>query len=637
MISTKIIYWFYGFIYRRGSKSEQGAAAQDAAAPEQKEPYVVPAFVRRGAKTAPDVLSFDEDIREGLETGKAARVAGKSGKRAIPPRKYSERLRVSIPVSLGISLSFIFIGCLNLIVLNSPDMPFKPGAMVPTLLLASGAVFCVFLFVLPLFRGKLFEVLISIGLGALIAGYIQGNFMNGSLGTLNGDQINWGLHMPQMVESVLMWTVVYLCVFLLLRFTKGVWRGGLFLVPILLLIIQAVGLTSALNDYNKSGDTSFWLKSADMLTIEGLHSPAYEKNAIVFVLDRTDDTFADQIEQNHPGFFDCLDGFTRFDDNTTYAATTFPSVTGMLSGVRYMYDRPQNSYFDYAWANADMLHRLKSQGVDIRLYMDHGYTYNSTSQLDGLASNVSGGQLQFSKRIAIVKLLKLSGFIYSPMPVKQKFWLSSSEFNDSLLLNDSTAFYMTNDFAFYDNITTYGLHPSDSAMGFFYFHLNGAHSPLIMNENIQMKPEVQAADQTPQRVQQATGCFKIVFNYLDQLKALGLYKDATIVITADHPDYVGDDLTKPMHAVLFVKPGGVEGTPLAYSHAPVCPDQLPGTVMEGLFGDREGFPPGYLDMKEGDPVVREFDVDLDRYQIKGDGRDFANWSLIGVFPTQPKY
>jgi len=132
-------------------------------------------------------------------------------------------------------------------------------------------------------------------------------------------------------------------------------------------------------------------------------------------------------------------------------------------------------------------------------------------------------------------------------------------------------------------------------------------------------------------VRQATGCFKIVYDYLDQLKALGLYKDATIIITADHPDYVGDDLTKPMHAALFVKPGGVEGTPLAYSHAPVCPDELPGTVMEGLFGNREGFGPGYLDMKEGDPADREFDVNLNRYEIEGDGRDFANWSLIGTF------
>jgi len=637
MISAKIRYGLYGLLHRRRDQktgvAKDGGLDRFADAIDSEgtslEKYIYPDFAMPGAAGPPSVKDM-EALGEppGLE-----QIAQRDAlKELFLNRRYLGRLKVSLPISLGLALSFILIGCLDLAVQNSPDMPFKPGAIVPTLLLASGAVFVLILLVLPLFRGKIFEILISIGFGALISGYIQGNFMNGVLGRLNGDPIEWSQYFPQMVESVLMWALVFVCVFLLLRFAKGVWRGALFVVPILLLIVQGVGLAAALDDYNKNGEASFWVQSSNMLTIEGLHSPAYEKNAIVFVLDRLDDTFVDQIAENHPGFFDRLDGFTRFDDNTTYDASTFPSVTEMLSGVRYMYDQSQNSYFDYAWANASMMEKLKVQGVDIRLYMDRGYAYNSTDQLNGIASNVNKGHLNFSKRVALVKLLKLSAFRYSPMPAKQKFWLSPTDFNDTLRVSDDSAFYLTNDFAFYDNITTNGLRPSDSQLGFFYFHLLGAHGPLNMDENLQFVPEEPAADLTPQRVSQATGCFKIVYNYLDQLKALGLYKDATIIITADHPDYLGDVLKKPMHAALFVKPGGVEGTPLAFSHAPVCPDQLPGTVMEGLFGDREGFAPGYLDMKEGDPTDREFDVNLYRYEIKGDGRDFANWSLIGKFP-----
>jgi hypothetical protein len=87
-----------------------------------------------------------------------------------------------------------------------------------------------------------------------------------------------------------------------------------------------------------------------------------------------------------------------------------------------------------------------------------------------------------------------------------------------------------------------------------------------------------------------------------------------------------------MHTALFVKPAGSAGTPLAFSHAPVSPAQLQGTIMQGLFGDSEGFGPAYLDIEEGTEMTREYDFGHSRYIIKGDGRDFANWELIGSFP-----
>ena len=591
-------------------------------------------------------------------------IANRAGIAGLAPQKYIERMRMSAPVVLAISLSFILIGCMDLALQNSMDMPFRPERMAPVLLLASGLCFAVLLFLIPLFRGKGYTLLVSLALAILIAGYIQGDFMNGSLGELNGEVIYWDRLWDQTAGSLFMWALVITCVFLLLRFAKKAWLRLLFFVPLLLLVMQAAGFAETVDDYKKSGETSFWVQSKEMLTIEGLHSPASEKNAIIFVLDRMDNSFVDQIAINHPGFFDELDGFTRFDDNITYSASTFPSVTEMLTGNRYRYDRSRNSYFDFAWSNAEMLSILKERGVDTRLYTSRGYVYNSTSQLNGLVSNVNagkhGGDIDFNKRIALVKLIKLSAFRYAPTPAKQAFWISPTEFNDSLLLTDATVFYLINDFAFYDNITINGLTPSGADAGFFFYHLQGAHEPINMNENIEWI-EVEPEDRTAQRIGQATGCFKIVYEYLRQLKALGLYEDATIIITADHPDYLGDDLEKPMLAALFVKPASSAGTPLAYSHAPVCPDQLPATILEGLFGgsvggnagesDKEGasgsggvdsggsvgaegfsFAPGYMDVAEGADVVREYIVRRCRYEIKGDGRDFANWSFIEEFP-----
>ena len=544
---------------------------------------------------------------------------------------YISRLKEALPVSLAFCLSFILIGCMAFVAENPGGLPFKLSDIAPTLLLVTAACFALLLFLIPLFRGKIYKALVLIVSSALFAGYIQGSFLNMGLGELTGDMINWDSYIPSIVGSSIFWLAVFAAFFLLAHYKETSWRVLTLFLPVILVAMQTAGLASTLYDYNKA-EASSSINDEEMLTIDGLHNPASEKNAIIFVLDRLDEEFVIQIEKNNPGFFDVLDGFTKFDDNISYNGSTFPSVAGMLTGNRYMYDRTRVDYLDYAWANAEMMNEMKARGVDIRLFMERGYAYSSSENLKGIAGNIGRGHFDISERIALIKLLKLSGFRYAPTPLKQAFWISPTEFGDTLTFTDSNAFYFVNDFAFYENIREFGLSPSEAEMGFFYYHLQGAHGPLNMDENIEWVEEEITNDYTAARVRQATGCFKIIFEYLDQLKALGLYEDATIIITGDHPDFRGNELENPALTALFVKPAGSYGTPLAYSHAPVCPDQLPGTVMEGLFGDRGGYAPGYMDVEEGAEAVRVYDINLYSYEILGDGRDIGNWTFSGLHP-----
>ena len=651
IVAAKIRFGLYGLLYRarakaKGDGSAHGdgpsvpQAAQGGGPPAQQDatngkartaapPFAWPDYADPG-RTEP---LTEEDMAALGEPADMERIRDRrQGAEALWELGYTGRLKAALPASLALPLSFALIGCLDLAMQNAADMPFRPGAVVPALLLVSGVCFAALLFVIPAFRGRFFAAALSVALSVLVAGYIQGNYMNGALGELTGDAIRWSLFRTQAIGSVLVWASVFACVFLLLRFAKGAWRGVAIFAPLVLLVVQGVAFAAVLDGYRQGGDVPFWEQSEETLVVEGLHSPASEKNVVVFILDRLDEDFVDQIESGQPGFFEALDGFTKFDDNISYNGSTFPSMAGMLTGVRYMYDQPRKSYLDGAWADAALMRELKAHGVDIRIYEPKGDVYDNVGSIKGIASNISKGRLGFNKRIALVKLMKLSAFRYAPMPAKRFFWISPTEFGDTLEMTDDRAPYMINDFGFYENIVTYGLSPSGSEMGFFFFHLLGAHGPLNMDENINWVEEEEAADYTPQRVRQATGCFRIVFEYLGQMKALGLYEEATVIITGDHGDYVGDILDRPMLTALFVKPSGSAGTPLAYSHAPVCPDQLPGTVMEGFFGDTGTFGPGYMDVDENAAAVREYDVNLCRYEIDGDGRDFSNWKDIGKFP-----
>jgi len=206
-------------------------------------------------------------------------------------------------------------------------------------------------------------------------------------------------------------------------------------VPFLVILLQGVAFISVINDSMsqvRSGPGYFWQTADETLTIEGINSVASGKNAILIVLDRLDQEFIEEIAAEEPDFFDPLDGFTEFDDFIQYFGSTFPSVAAYLTGHRFMYDMHRTAYFDYAWANAEFMHTLRERGVDIRLYVDRGACFDSTNQLDGLASNTFKGRLDINKRIVMVKLLKLSGYRFAPIFMKQAFWLSPYEFYDAV-------------------------------------------------------------------------------------------------------------------------------------------------------------------------------------------------------------
>jgi len=301
----------------------------------------------------------------------------------------------------------------------------------------------------------------------------------------------------------------------------------------------------------------------------------------------------------------------------------------MLTGQMYQYDQTGDDYYNYAWSRADFLRTLVNRGIDVRLYTDNEYVYNRIDHVKGIASNIAEVTEIVNDRIALVKLLKLAGFRYSPMPAKNVFWISPSEFGDAIghlgdiyAYNCYSAMY---DIAFYDALVTRGLSCAEAETAFIFYHMNGAHTPYIMNDNIKL-------DLDTTQVEQAIGSMKIVFEYLRQLKALGLYEGSLIIIMADHGNKEYNDmLTGPSRSMLFVKPAGIAGAPLRTNQAQVSLSQFRGTVMEGLFGSQEGFGPGYFDIAEDEDVTRELVHIVKRYEVTGDSRDFANWHYIGDY------
>jgi len=143
-------------------------------------------------------------------------------------------------------------------------------------------------------------------------------------------------------------------------------------------------------------------------------------------------------------------------------------------------------------------------------------------------------------------------------------------------------------------------------------------------------------------VRQTKGCFHILYEYMDKMKALGLYRDATIVITADHgKSWDFYRLDAPSTIGFFVKPRGAADTPLTQSRAPVSHKNLLPTILKSEGLDYAPFGVSAFDVPEDADVTRRFyhryDVwegdtfiehRVEVFDIQGSARDFGNWRKV---------
>ena len=145
------------------------------------------------------------------------------------------------------------------------------------------------------------------------------------------------------------------------------------------------------------------------------------------------------------------------------------------------------------------------------------------------------------------------------------------------------------------------------------------------------------------------GCFLHLFNAFDRMKELGIYENATIIITADHGSAYKDStpLEKKVTIGLFYKPSGSAGTPLACSKAPVCTDNIGATIMKAAgLSDYSAYGAALDDVPEDAVITRYYyksvaeketwhEVSVYRYAVVGDANDYENWEFVDILEPLP--
>jgi len=547
-------------------------------------------------------------------------------------------------------------------------------------------------------KGKVFDVIFAFNFGLSLMIYLQGNFLNGTL-SLFGDEVGSKQNGSFLsILNLLIWiAVLAACVFIASSKKRNDIFAKTSVVILLALIVMQLSsfvvININLNNYNKkafpdetestdieaetatstssassssstsstSGDTDTSTPPDSdtpviidpgeaknyVLTEKNLFEISKDKNVIVFVLDRFDANYYDELANYDKNIFSGFDGFTYYSDNISIYSRTYPALTQMITGKTNPFTKSAPEYFYDAYHNSDFLNDLKDNNFKINFYTGEYYSYRDISELVGVADNVISYDDYDIKSPAslAVKMLTLSAYRYSPTILKSAYTISSTSFNGSIEYNSEYPAYTLNDAKLYENFCKSGLSVASGKNTFTLIHMNGLHPPCNITPDGKYTDSDSASTLDASR-----GCFKFISEYIKSMKKLGKYKDATIIITGDHATPYDDYnyISDPRLTAMFIKMSGDEGTPFKVSDVPVSHDYLQATIIKSAgIRTKKDYGPAYDEVTKDMNLERHYlfernsipegDDSIVEYHINGSGKVFENWKIYKEYKIGQLY
>lgn len=556
-------------------------------------------------------------------------------------RNYKTRLVISAIATFCMCFTFIFFGPIELTAFGQDSLTFTVSDILFIMLGVSMLIFAVITLLVAMLRGKIFNYVVTAIFSLTLCGYIQGNFLNGHLGALTGDAIDWYTQRTDMLLNLLIWLVIFIIPYIVLYFHKKGWKQMICFVSSALVVMQVIALITLFINPPAEKKTD---QKDQYLTTDEIVQYSQTNNTLVFLLDRLDYNYIQEVLDDDPHFFDGLDGFTSYTNAISEHARTRPAANYMLTNCdELLYKVPAQNYFEDSWnqGNKNILKDIHNAGYKADVYTQISDMFGSGNTVSDYVSNMSENNNQLDVMGVTSELSKLSVYRYAPISMKPFFWTYTDYVNKNAFVeNKDSERYEIDETKYSENIDKMSL--SDNDKYFKFYHFNGSHPPYVV------KADGTKSSQSTSVVEQTKGNFNILMKSFEKMKELDIYKDASIIIVADHGYSVSDTapLDDAVKIGMFYKPSGKEGTPLKTSQAPVSLRNIPATILKDSGIDYKNYGVPLDEVKDNQNVVRTFyksvmegshEKKLYTYEITGNAGDFKNWKQIGVAPIEYPY
>lgn len=475
---------------------------------------------------------------------------------------------LSFIVSFLLGFMLLIFGPAEIFFANVSEFEFLYGEFAGYMALIFLGILIVLTIVLTLLPEKIHRIVLSVLFAISVAGYLQVMVLNKNLDLLgvNPD----GYHVPpaQGILNLLIWLAVLAGVIVLAVRKTEIWKKVVMYLSILLIGMQAAALVSLL--LTAPGEAYKRAKGDDRLWGKDQYTVSADKNIIVFVLDYFSSLYLQQMLAVYPDGADCLHDFTYYSNADCTYYGTFPSMEHMLTGCEVDTTISNDEWLKNSWNNdltVEFYQEMHANNYNMNVYTTDVHVLSAGNGCGILRDRISNitdepREVEINTGLLLRTLSKMSGYRMAPDLIKPRFYTNVSEY--SLIVQELGEGITHTNSDFYAKLQEDGLKADDSANYFIFQHLIGTHEfNTDINGNYQEKTSVEET---------ARGCMTIMEAYLDELKRLGVYDDATIIITADH----GGDWKEDLQVIYFVKQPGEKHDVSPVTNAPIshC-DMLP--------------------------------------------------------------
>jgi len=563
------------------------------------------------------------------------------------------RLLLALAVSAFMAVTVFVIAPFEILAGNEGSLVFNLVDAWQPLLVAACVVLVVFTAILTVLRGKAFNCALLVVFCFALGCYLQALFLNTGLPSTDGRPVDWSKLSWQAVVSTLVWVAVFVVPFLLSWKKRGMTQVVVAIVAVALVVVQGAAATSLMvgkMGERMAAEPGQAPASMYRMTENGMYSVSPNDNVIVFVLDTYDTTDMIRLMDEEPDLGDKLQGFTWFKNSVGSLCPTRYGAAFLWTGV---YPEPNEQFVDYIanrYRKSTFLDDVQKQGYSIGLYTDpvgdfnlpdeerRDLIYDKTMNIKPPSSN----DVSYLNGIGTVKIM-LKASLYRDLPwlAKPYAYFNTDQMNQAMTLEGNTVSdnspYVMNDAQWYSKLKDRGLSldEGDSKGAYRFIHLNGTHIPYNLDANGTNAGHDTSLDE------QARGSLKMVLYYLEELKRLGVYDDATIIITADHGIWwecpVDQDpfLSSPL---MLVKPSGASHGALQVSEQEITAYDVLPTVIDAVGGDTSSYGPTIFEQPESGRerryyfthTVSNVDELIQEYLVNGDALDPSSWSATDV-------
>jgi hypothetical protein len=399
--------------------------------------------------------------------------------------------------------------------------------------------------------------------------------------------------------------------------------------------------------------------------LQELFSLSKESNVIHIVLDALQSPAFERAITVEPELKDSFSGFTYFRNTTSAFPSTLPSVPAFLTGVPFDASVPLRRYYEETFKKSSLPTQLAAQGFSSRLATIPGFCQFFAPGMCGEARRFPGkSDLEFSIS-EYAEQLDLALFRASPQFLKKHIYRNEQWLVQSLLAPKSSVGIGEDRGVLFAREFIQKVHVSSDKPTYRFLHFLFPHPPIRLNAECEPLASFERIH-VDNFTRQTRCALRVAADIVNRLKALGVYDNSIIILSADHgtrldfgqnqKNVLKDRNLPPISRalpLLMIKPKGAKGA-LQTSEAPAQLMDLPATVSSLLgvsmqfpgrtvfeLGPQEERKRSFYDFSFRWSKWREVGMDdtfngFPVFTINGHAWDAKSWTRVGQAPLVDK-